>query len=163
MQPREQKALQEHFDREYTGFENFGKVKVSNQKLGFLRMGMNPADLKSIEARIDHLRAICMMFKVSSQLYGDTQASTYDNMTLAKVGRMEDAILPAADTIDKKITEWLIKGNFGLENIALRVDRETIPELNIARLQQSQRLQSEIAAGIITPEEARQILYPNGL
>lgn len=163
MTPSEQKNLQNYYDQQFTGFDKFGKVKVSNQRLGFLQMGINPNDLKSIETRIEHLRTACALYGVASQLYGDTSASTYNNMMEAKLARYTDVILPLLDMFLTTLSEWLIQQNYNLPNVVLEVDKDQISELKRPRFELSTRLISEVQAGIISAEEAKDILYPNGL
>ena len=158
--PKEQQALQNQYNTKHTGAKNFGGVMVNTTKLGFLQMGVNPADLKSIEARIDHLRAICAAFNVDSKLFGDPASSTYNNMQEATVAMILNAVLPLAKKIDDEISSWLIQDNFGLKNVVWRVNKKKISELNRPNTVLSDKIVSEVNAGIITTEEAKTILYP---
>ena len=88
MTDTEQKQLQEKYDKDFTGQTSFGKVKISSAKLGYVQMGMNPTDLKSIETRIEHLRTVCASFNVDSKLFGDPAASTYNNMARSEERRV---------------------------------------------------------------------------
>ena len=83
MENAERDQLQKQYDTVYTGVKNFGRVKVSTAELGYIPMGMNPNDLKSIETKIEHLRTICASYKVDSKLFGDSASSTYNNMAEA--------------------------------------------------------------------------------
>lgn len=156
---KEQKELQEKYDQDHTGERNFGKVKVSPIKLGYLPMGMNPNDLKSIEARLDHLRAVCMLYNVDSKLFNDPSASTYNNMPAAKLGLITDAVLPMLNKIMTELFQWLSE-KVG-EDYFYQADLEDVPEMQTAKEVLSARLGREVVQGILPKEEARAILYPH--
>ena len=161
LRPQEQRDLQQQYDADYTGTDKFGKVKVSTTKLGYLQMGMNPNDLKSIETRIEHLRTACALFAVSSQLFGDTAASTYNNMQEAKRAMYIDAIIPLAEKIDRELSKWLINDNFALEGIEIKVDTDEIEVLHEVDNALSAKVMAEFAGGLLTQEQALDILYPD--
>lgn len=161
MSPSERREIQSDYDAEYTGVRKFGKVKVSSQKLGYLPMGMNPNDLKSLETRIDHLRTTCAGFNVSSQLFGDVASSTYNNMKEAKEAMYVDAILPESRIIDSKLTSWLLHGKFKMPDTTIyKVDRDKIEAINKINKDLSSKVVGEVQAGILTPEQGLEILYP---
>ncbi len=157
--PTEQKELQKQYEESHTGPVNFGKVKVSPIKLGYVPMGMNLNDLKSIEARLDHLRAICMLYNVDSKLFNDPSASTYNNMSEAKLGLITDAVLPLLEKVMNELFQWLSK-KVG-EDYYYQPVIEDIPEMQTAKEKLSMRLGREVVQGILNPVRAREILYPH--
>ena len=157
LQPSEKRELQAQYDAEATG-TNFGKVKVSGQKLRYIAMGMNANDLKSIESRLDHLRQICASQNVDSKLFGDPAASTYNNVPAAKAAMYTDSILPMANKIDKELSYWLF-GFFNLENLCFVVDESKIKELNLPNLELSNKVLAEVQSGVLPIEIARHLLY----
>ncbi len=159
LNPTEQKEIQAQYDRDSSGAENFGKVRVSSSKLGFLKMGMNPTDLKSIESDIRHLRAICSLYSVDSKLFGDSASSTFNNMAEAKQSKYTEAVLPLAEEINACLSKWLIQDNFDL-NVEMIVDTSEIPILNKPNLELSNMVLQQVQAGILSVEEAREILHP---
>lgn len=158
MTDTEQKQLQEKYDKDFTGNQNFGKVKVSTSKLGYLQMGMNPNDLKSIETRIEHLRTICAAYNVDSKLFGDPAASTYNNMAEAKKAFIVDAVLPLSRALLPELVRFMSRSVF--QRYTMTLDEETIPELQIVMEQRSTRLGREVIQGILSAEQARNMLYP---
>lgn len=159
--PSEQDDLQKEYDSRYTGAQAFGKVRVSTQKLGYIPMGMNPTDLQSIQSRLDHLRAICAIYNVDSKLFNDPAASTYNNMPGAARGFIVNAVIPTADTILPQMVSFMSKSVF--RQLSMKLNEDEIVELGLSRAEKSVRLGREIRDGIITQEEARSILYPNGV
>lgn len=158
MTPTEHENLQKEYDSVSTGYDKFGKVRVSSSKLGYLQMGMNPNDLKSIESRIDHLRVICAVFSVDPKIFGDVAASIYNNMEQAKAGLIVDAVLPMLNTIMTELYTW-ISEKIKVEHY-YRPDLEGVPELQVFKNELSTRLGREVMQGILPPMEARRKLYP---
>ena len=158
MTPTEEKALQEKYDSDYTGSASFGRIKVSTAKMGFTQMGMNPTDLKSIETRIEHLRAICASYNVDSKLFGDPASSTYNNMAEAKRAFIMDAVIPLSKILLPKIIEFMGKSLF--QTFTMFLDEDTILELQLTKDQKSMRIGREVLQGLLTAEEGRNLLYP---
>jgi len=161
LEPKERQALQKQYDSEYTGRSNFGKVRVANTKLGYLQMGMNPNDLRSIETRIEHLRTACALFGVSSQLFGDVAGTTFNNMAEAKRAMYIDAVLPLAEKVDRELSKWLLNDNFGIDNVEIKVDRDEIEVLHEVNRELSEKVVKEFQAGLLSQEQALAILYPD--
>lgn len=156
---KEQTELQNEYDRENTGSHKFGKVKVSTNKLGYIQMGMNPNDLKSIEARIDHLRIICTLYNVDPKIFGDPDASTYNNMPAAKLGLITDAVIPMLEKVLGELFPWI--GSKVKEEYYYLPNTDEIPEMQVAKEQLSARLGREVIQNILSPSQAREILYPH--
>lgn len=159
--PAEQKENQHAFDAMGSG-RNFAKTLVVNKKLGYHRLGLGANDLKSVESNLDKLRITCSAFNAPSVLFGDTSTATYNNMKEAKTSFILDAVLPIVEVLDKALIGWL-SGVLSLRNVEWNVVRESIYELSQPNIELSQKIVNEVAAGIITPEEAKLLLYPNGI
>lgn len=158
MTDAEQYQLQEKYETDNTGAVNFGKVKISTNKLGYVQMGMNPNDLKSIETRLEHLRTICAAYNVDSKLFGDSAASTYNNMAEAKRAFIIDAVIPLSRILLPAIIKFMSRSAF--RDYSMQLVEETILELQIVMEQKSARVGREVIQGILTPEQAREMLYP---
>ncbi len=158
MTDSEQKQLQDKYDKDFTGAESFGRVKISTAKLGYQQMGMNPNDLKSIETRLEHLRTICASYNVDSKLFGDSAASTYNNMAESKRAFIIDAVIPLSEVLLPQIVAFMSRSVF--QNYSMQLVEETILELQIVMEQKSARIGREVVQNILTPEQAREMLYP---
>lgn len=158
MTDKEQTDLQSKYDSDYTGQDNFGKVKVSTSKLGYIQMGMNPNDLKSIETRLEHLRTICASYNVDSKLFGDSAASTYNNMAEARRAMITDAVLPLSKVLLPEIVYFMAQSV--LMRYTMELDENSITELQLTNDQMSARLGREVIQGLLKPQEARRMLYP---
>lgn len=158
MTDTEQKQLQQKYDQDFTGADSFGRVKISTAKLGYQQMGMNPNDLKSIETRLEHLRTICASYNVDSKLFGDSAASTYNNMAEAKRAFIIEAVIPLSEVLLPSIIAFMARSVF--QTYSMRLVEESILELQIVMEQKSARLGREVVQGILTAEQAREMLYP---
>ncbi len=154
MTPKERGALQQQYNREAGNSEHLGKVYVTGTEMGFLSMGMNPTDLKSVEQNLQLKRDICAAFNVASQLFGDTDASTYSNMEQAERAMYINAILPICNRIDKALNNWLNPN----DNIKYKVNESQIPILQDAKTEQITNAINLYKDRLLTLEEARRRL-----
>ena len=162
MSPKEQKEIQGRYNSTHTGIDRFGGIMVSSTELGYKQMGMNPTDLKSIETRIEHLRTICAMYNVDSKLFNDPGATTFNNVKEASKAMMLNAVIPLANKINPKLISF-VGLDFAEFDITWRVDKTTILELTQPNIELSNKVQGEVDKGILNPEQAQLILYPQGL
>jgi HK97 family phage portal protein len=152
----DRKNLQEEYDESSTGSKSRGKIRVQNVPMKYLELGMNLKDLQSVQARTDHLRAICALYSVPSQLFGDTASSTYNNVREMKASLYTNAVLPLYIDILSELSRWLIPT--GTEKITLLED--TIQELQISGEEKRRAIIEEVNAGILSREQALAILHP---
>mgnify|MGYP001056501684 CR=1 FL=1 len=59
---KEALEVQSSFDKQSSGTDKFGKVKVTNKDLSYIQMAMSSTDLQLIEKGVITLRAICNVF-----------------------------------------------------------------------------------------------------
>lgn len=152
--PEEEKAIQNQYNSTHGNSESIGKVLKINSEVGFIQMGMNPTDLKSVEQNLQLKRDICAAFNVASQLFGDTDASTYSNMEQAEKAMYINAILPICNRIDKALNNWLNPN----DNIKYKVNKSQIPILQDAKTEQITNAINLYKHRLLTLEEARRRL-----
>lgn len=105
MLAKDREEMQKDFDKEVGGSDKFNKVKISNQKLRYLQMGMSPTDLQLIDNQLNKLRFLCGVYGIDSKLLGDGANSTYNNVKEAQKNAYSDTYLP----LDKKVNNALIR------------------------------------------------------
>lgn len=105
----ERQQLQEQFDQEVGGADQYNKIKISNTKLKYIQTGMSPTDLKLLEGIMNKLRILCSVYGLSSVLFNDNDNSTYNNVTTAEVASYNNVFLPLARKIDRELSVWLSK------------------------------------------------------
>ncbi len=85
-----------------------GSAIIPPVEMDWQQVGLKPSDMNFERARLMSLRDICNCAKVPSQLFNDSEASTYDNMREARKAAYTDAILPKAKRIRNAINQDLL-------------------------------------------------------
>ena len=125
----EARAVQSSFDQETTGTKNFGKVKVTNQDLSYIQMGMSSTDLDLVKKGDVTLRAMCNVFGLDSSLFNDPANKTFNNRKEAEKAMYTNAIIPIALKIAEKHTNFIAKNHFPDGSVRMRKDFSNIPAL----------------------------------
>lgn len=159
MMPKEQAALQAEWQSRTAGPHRFGKVYVTNASMKYLPMGMTSVEMQTLEGGIDKLRTICSLFGLDSSLFNDPANKTYNNRADAEKSMYTSVVIPLLDKINRSLSRFLGQ-NFGLETALIVADYSQITILRENEQARSAKILAEVAAGILTPEEARKILYP---
>ena len=159
--PAQQNQFQADWDERTAGASRFGGIHASPIELGYVSWGLSPYDLQLIEQNLENLRDVCRIYGISSRLFGDTAASTYNNVQEANKGFYNDVLAPLSAKIDKELGAWLReKLNVGPDRAYYCLDKSRIEVLNQPNTELSSKLISEVQAGLLTANEARRILYP---
>ena len=157
--PIETTKLEKRFNSKYSGANNKGKVHFTNIQLQWQQLGLNSVDMQLLDSNKADLEDIARVYQVPLPLLQD-EASTRDNKKLAATELWENAIIPELIDFRDSLNSWLVPAYSKQENKELYIDFD----LNgIAALKQDQKDQVDILAkeveyGMITPNEARQIL-----
>ena len=135
----EAKKIQESFDRDTAGTHNFGKVKVTNKDLKFIQMAMSSTDLQLIEKDVITLRAICNVLGLDSSLFNDPANKTFNNRKEAEKAMYTNCIIPIAEKIATKHTNFIAKNHFPDGNVRIRKDFSNIPALQNDMKQEAEK------------------------
>ena len=167
MLPKERQRMQDEYDAEATGTENFGKIKVSSTSLKFLQMGMSPTDLKILEGIIGSLRIICSTYGLSSIIFNDTESSTFNNMQEATKSSFLEVYIPLANKFDDKLSRFLsrhlkVDEKIKVDLTSIEVIDSTTNETAQALNEMNERL-SVIAINSLTDDEIRALLNLDAL
>lgn len=100
---------------EWTGAEQHGRIGASGYKLGYQDVGLSPVDLSIIESEKWDLKRFCSIWGVPSQLVGDSETSTYNNVKEAEKALTSRGALPhlisLRNQLNRKLqTDWGFKG-----------------------------------------------------
>lgn len=156
----EQDQLQMAWDSRNTGAEKMGKNKVTTIPMDFTQIGMSATDLKLVEMSPIHLRNACALFSVPSILFGDVAGTTFNNMKEAKQSIYNDAVLPLSNDFYNALSYWLLQDNWGYEGAYFMLDTSEIGALQKDLSEEHDRVRADVQAGLLTAQEAREILYP---
>lgn len=109
------------------GKDKKGLIEVTNVLFDYIQLGMNSADMQLLESHKVSRNDICAVFNLSSMLFNDNTASTYDNMNTVRKSAYTDAIIPMFEN-------WIAKFNKDVvakydPNLYLKLDTSGIEEL----------------------------------
>lgn len=162
MTPDEARAVQNGFDRDTTGTHNYGKIKVTNKDLSYIQMAMSSADLQLIEKNVINLRSICSVYGVDSALFNDPANQTYNNRKEAEKAMFTNAIIPLADKVGQKHTNFIAKNLMG-DGVRMRKDFSSIEALQTDKKEEADK-DKVVMEGVNTilnmpiSQEAKQLL-----
>lgn len=155
----EQGQLQRSFQHRHAGTKNMGQTVVSTTPMMFTGIGMNANDLKLVESNIQDLRNACALYSMPSVLFSDSDNAKFNNWQEAKAMAYTDAVLPLGEDIYEEFSNWLIQGNLGI-NGRLKMDTSKIEALQKDKGKEHERVRKDVETGILTPQQANEILYP---
>lgn len=84
LQAEEAEEQQKLLDEKLGNAESFGHIVQSRAKINYVKLGLDPSQLKIIESKILMLRDLCNIWDVNSILFGDASGSTFNNVIEAK-------------------------------------------------------------------------------
>ena len=154
----ERENVQRAVNRNMSGQHNAGLHYFSSTELGYTQLGSNLKDLMGDAAYMRQLRVICATYNVPSQVFGDVNL-TYANMEQAQVAMWSNAVWPLAKRLYKELSLWLVQGKYRLK-MKFVLDKSGISELNKADQERVNNLLAQVQAGILTANEAREMLHP---
>lgn len=137
--PSEAAELQSSFDKQSSGTDKFGKVKVTNKDLSYIQMAMSSTDLQLIEKGVITLRAICNVFGLDSSLFNDPANKTFNNRKEAEKAMYTNVIMPIAKKIAEKHTNFIAKNHFPDGTVRMRKDFSNIPSLQSDLKQEAEK------------------------
>jgi HK97 family phage portal protein len=149
--------LKEDIDRYYSGVKNAGKPLLLEGGLDWKEMGLNAEEISWLEGLRLSAREIAIAFGVPPELIGDSENKTYSNWQESRKAFYEETILPMMDWIKAELNNWLVP-KFGDSSIYVDYDRDEIEALSEDRQSVWNRAIAGVQAGIITPNEAREML-----
>lgn len=143
-------ALKEKYKENYQGPYNYGELIISTDPMNWVNMGMTPKDLALTEQETMTLRALCRLYNVPSQLFGDVQASTYSNYKEARRAYILQCVIPRLETILSSLNEILEKEY---------KQRVVIDTPNIGELQEDRisLIKALSGADFLTDDEKREL------
>jgi len=147
-----------------------GDIMVSGVPMTWTNVGLSPVDMQIIEQQKLTLRDLCMIYNVPSQLFGDSEHTTYNNMREARKGLVTDAVLPIMEKIKDGLNRFL---NTAEQGLLIDYDLQAFAELQddmatqVASLSQAWWLtgnEKRIAMGKqpIDDEIMDEVLLPSG-
>lgn len=142
------------------GAKKFNKVEVLDQATEFTQLGMTADDMKIIEMRLNHVRAICNTYGLPSILFNDYQSRTHANYKEAMKALYTDAVIPQLNlfinVFEKELFNEINEATGAKYWLRVAVEEIEALKEDLAQLRQSVLLQLE--KNLITKKEAREML-----
>jgi HK97 family phage portal protein len=141
---------------EWVGSENWGRIGVSGYKMGWQSVGLNPVELSIIDSEKWDLKRFASVYGVPSQLVGDSESSTYNNVREAEKALTVRCAMPQLvsfrNHFNRKLqTDWGYKG----QNIYVDFDQTVFTELQEDVAEKSTWIKDLKA---LSPNEQRMLL-----
>jgi HK97 family phage portal protein len=146
------------------GAKKFNKIEIIESGAEFTQLGMDANDMKIIEMRLNHVRAICNSYGVPSLLFNDYQSRTHANYENAMKAMYTDAVIPNVELFKNQYEKkFLNKLNlFTGQKYWLRIAVEEIESLKADLKELRTAVLSQLEKSLITRSEARELLgYPS--
>lgn len=158
MRPEEADKLQEQANEDYGGAGKFGRIRVSNKKLRYLQLGLNPEQLQLLEQGVISLRALCNAYHVSSALFNDPEGKKNNNQKEAEKALWQDAVIPELIKTRAGLNRWVAAGVGAFEgrNLRYNFDTSQIEVLQADQERLTNRLTKLRLAGILSGNEVRE-------
>lgn len=147
-------------------FEQTWREKYSKQNMqgvpGYLRGNFdwlkigyeNMRDLDLINMNRNGVRVLCNVWSVPPELFGDKEASTYNNMQEARKAIYTDRLLPDADGFAGIFTGMIKNIN---KNLIVKCEKDDIPALQKDMGQMITWIARMVEVGLISRDEGREV------
>jgi HK97 family phage portal protein len=134
---------------------NAGKPFVFSGDVAWEEMGTSPKDMDFHEGKLDAARDILAAIGVPAMLLIPGE-STYSNRAEANLEFYERTVIPLAETLVSGLNNWLCP-RFG-DGLRLKVDMDGVSALEPRRESRRKSALDLMAAGVISGNEAREML-----
>lgn len=153
--PQQQQNLSRQVNEKFSGIENSGKIITLNYDMQWQSLSFSPIDMDWLNGKNSNAREICLAFGYPSFLLGLPDSnSTYNNVEQAYLALYEKTIIPTLNSILSEMSYWLSETlNMNLE---LCPDLDRVSALAPRREMARNNARLDLAAGIITTNEARE-------
>jgi HK97 family phage portal protein len=155
--PPDQKTLDDIRDRlneKYAGYKNAGKIPVVGFDMRWENLGMSPTDMDWLNGKNSSARDVCLALNYPAYLLGQAEGATFNNMAEAKLALYEDNIIPMCESMYSELAYYL--KNMSGEDITIVPDIDRVSALMPRREAARNNARLDLAAGVITTNEARE-------
>lgn len=152
-------TLKNDLREKYQGPKNAGRPLVPRAAMSWQAMGQTPSEMDWLNGKTQAAREIAIAFGVPPELLGDAANKTYSNQVEARRALYMETILPRMDRLKASLSRWLLP-MYGLDpaQYTIDYDRNDIEALAADQDEIHTRARSDYAGGIISLNEAREML-----
>jgi len=148
--------LKNIINEQYSGYKNAGRPLILEGGLEWQEIGLTPEEIHWADGLKLTAREIAIAFGVPPELIGDSENKTYSNWQESRRAFYEETVLPLMDWLQSELNNWLAV-KFGTD-IVVKYDQDEIEALQENRSEVWNRAIAAVRAGILTPNEARELL-----
>lgn len=106
---QQQSQIQQFFDQQGSGPDNYKRALVASAKLGWTSFGMSPVDLEIIEGKKLSMRDICNIYSFPSELLNDPDNKIQANKKESRKQLWLDVGIPSLERSYSELNRWLTK------------------------------------------------------
>lgn len=154
--------LQLELKAQYGAAKNAGRPHLLEGGLDWKQVGLAPSDMDWLEGKKTNVREIAVILGVPSELLGDSTNKTYSNYQEARRSFYAETVLPLMDVLRDLLNAWLVP-MYGENGLRLDYDRDDIEALQEDRDAMHARARENYASGLITLNEARDMIGKDAL
>lgn len=143
--------LKQQIDAQFTGSQNAGRPLLLEGGLQWQQIGFTPNDMDYLETIKQTAREITIGLGVPSELIGDPDTKTYANYKEALRQFYIYTVTPLAELFCSAVSQ-------ALPNLKIAIEYEKIDALKEELDSEWQRVMNAVDKGILTINEARQML-----
>lgn len=130
-----------------------GETAFSGYETGFTPIGLSPVDLDQVNLETHDFRMMCGSFRFPSQLLGDPESKTYNNMAEASKAMILSCVMPLLNDREQSVSAQLADmGKYSDGSYVFAPDMTVYDELSVNRKDQVEYLAK---ADWLTPNEKR--------
>jgi HK97 family phage portal protein len=161
---KEQLALlREEMQDKIAGSRNAGKIPILNFDMQWQSLGMSPTDMDWINGKDTSARDICYAFGVPPHMLGLPDNATYNNMGEAKLAFYEETVIPLLQNYLEELSYFINYHQIesgearkrSFQEIEIVADLTKVSALTIRRETARATARADLAAGLVTLNEAR--------
>lgn len=158
LEPEQRAYLKEQIKEKVLGYENVMNPLVLEGGLKPIKMAFSPKEVEFTPLTKSTLRKICAVLHVASELLGDSENKTYNNIREARKALYEEAAFPYLTILREELNHWLVPSFDDTDTVFLGYDTSNVDALSEDKDAQWKRVNDGVDKGTITRNEAREVI-----
>jgi len=153
--PDQSKEEQRRINNDFGLTENQHQIMITRFPLKVTSLSKSVSELQLNEMNLADYQKICSLYEVPSILLNDNASSTYNNKTSAEKDFYVNVVIPQAKEFIENFVWWIADLLGDKNKYEVKIKTNSIEVLKDNNDQLTTRTISELQAGIITLQEAR--------
>lgn len=111
MTPDERQIQQDLLDKEINGAEKLGKIYQSGAKIKYVKLGLDPSQMKLIDGKVLTMRDLCNLYDCPSTLFNDATNRVQSNMLVSDPIFWTNAVVPNLNRLEAAYDRAVVQGH----------------------------------------------------